>query len=1184
MSGGHFENALQAACLGGHYTLTKNLLDLGADPNLVGRYGSPLKAAALGGHDNVVSLLISRSAILEASVGKRNALEAAAARGHLSTVQILVRSYPAEMTKRPDRWSSRKNVMEPALLMASKGGFCELVEYLLDHGAEPYATRALETAIASHRHQVTQILLARIPKIDDYTRFEVISHSSTSRDAWIHANYDQALSNSDPPEDWWKPKEDADTLLKGQYQFFHSRVPEISWWQQIRVLDSDIRGKLGMNHPQGMKYIQTLAAYRGSRADFEALIERGLDISGYSPSPIEAAAKGGNLDVLDLLLDRSVPLRGALQVAVFCRQTQAARLILLKRPDTDPDLSADANKRSKHKAELAKQSALAIAVELGEEDMVSLLLDHKRRSSHPGPGAGLLRAIQTHHNHLTQMILDATCATHDGPWSSSEELIISKAARYAIGQDDMALLQRIIDSTNILSYGRARFLDEIIREAAATTQLVPRSTEDSEEWYCRTGTRDTLVAIPKRASKSLVQLQFLRTLTHPAEHAQMASAILFAQRETPATMLNNLDLLDSFVSPHASSRRFKDALRQAFETLLRELEYNTAVQLLDRFPEHGSIMTEPQILQALLKYESSNTYNWDGAISEPQMKDMLKALRSLIKAGAQVNGRDDQGNTPLYYVCCKGWDEAFNLLLDAGADVYATQTRTKAGDTPQNQGQGLASDGEIAMSKPVDQELEIVDLLQISLTNFRIYLYSQQDPKRHRQWTRIIFYLLDARLTCELDDPGLVRLLESACNLGLNDDVEKLLNPNTWTHVLPVPAERHFTRVSSSLYLAIKMGRVEVATTLLKHGFDPCTKQYDAEIKKELSPIRRCLAGNQYNLLDGWGRVCDMLVDHGVFEEDAEALLKYAVQNNQHERMRYLLGRGVKVSNIPGNISADALEILLEEEYRPALNFDELRKGLASYIRYLKQYDHIMKRFEVLETLNIDLPSFGEVSKALLENWELPGKDKISLLDNLLPKYNHDINAAFPCPGCGNPITLLFAAMRHHCTDVFKALLQRGADAENPVLPYRGMKMLCRDPSRFREDAAIEMAQALLDCGVDVNGSVDTQQPQNGGETFQQTPLMYAIASEVYAKSPAMTRFLIQHGADVNKGFVAPLNLALRLDLREKKLIDLLLKSGATTRQHDVTKEHLLDPALGLSQNVYWDLRNCGACSIYKKY
>ncbi len=67
------------------------------------------------------------------------------------------------------------------------------------------------------------------------------------------------------------------------------------------------------------------------------------------------------------------------------------------------------------------------------------------------------------------------------------------------------------------------------------------------------------------------------------------------------------------------------------------------------------------------------------AAADTSEKDRLEAIRLLLKAGAEVNGRDDLGNTPLHEAISALNLKAARLLLDSGADVNA---RNQSGQTP----------------------------------------------------------------------------------------------------------------------------------------------------------------------------------------------------------------------------------------------------------------------------------------------------------------------------------------------------------------------------------------------------------------------------------------------------------------------------------------------------------------------
>jgi hypothetical protein len=90
--GGHYGNALQAACKGGHAKVVSTLLKNSADVNTQGRhYGNALQNACRRGHDKVVSILLEKGANIDAQVGVYgNALQAACIGGYEKTVAVLL--------------------------------------------------------------------------------------------------------------------------------------------------------------------------------------------------------------------------------------------------------------------------------------------------------------------------------------------------------------------------------------------------------------------------------------------------------------------------------------------------------------------------------------------------------------------------------------------------------------------------------------------------------------------------------------------------------------------------------------------------------------------------------------------------------------------------------------------------------------------------------------------------------------------------------------------------------------------------------------------------------------------------------------------------------------------------------------------------------------------------------------
>ncbi|TGJ86553.1 hypothetical protein E0Z10_g2255 [Xylaria hypoxylon] len=173
--GGHFGNALQAACAGGYLLSVRWLLEHGADVNSTGRYGSALKAACLGGHDDVVSLLLDAGARSESlQRGTFDAFEAAASRNRLSTLTLLLNHFP-QATNNPSNVTLklRKRMihpLEPALKSACLRGHIDVVRCLLANGAEKSTVQTLDEALISGQEDVIEMLLRMLEDVPNSIR------------------------------------------------------------------------------------------------------------------------------------------------------------------------------------------------------------------------------------------------------------------------------------------------------------------------------------------------------------------------------------------------------------------------------------------------------------------------------------------------------------------------------------------------------------------------------------------------------------------------------------------------------------------------------------------------------------------------------------------------------------------------------------------------------------------------------------------------------------------------------------------------------------------------------------------------------------------------------------------------------------------------------------------------------
>ncbi len=98
------------------------------------------------------------------------------------------------------------------------------------------------------------------------------------------------------------------------------------------------------------------------------------------------------------------------------------------------------------------------------------------------------------------------------------------------------------------------------------------------------------------------------------------------------------------------------------------------------------------------------------AAAEVPEAEQLKAIRLLLEAGAYIDGRDDQGNTPLHRAVSSLRAEAVKLLLKKGADPNA---RNQNGDTPLHALQGAASLLKWRPPPPAERERRVASMRAI---------------------------------------------------------------------------------------------------------------------------------------------------------------------------------------------------------------------------------------------------------------------------------------------------------------------------------------------------------------------------------------------------------------------------------------------------------------------------------------
>lgn len=148
--------ALMEASMDGHVEVARLLLDSGAQVNMpTDSFESPLTLAACGGHVELATLLIERGAnIEEVNDEGYTPLMEAAREGHVEVVALL-------LSKGANINATTDETQETALTLACCGGFSDVAEYLIKHGANlelGASTPLMEAAQEGHTDLVRFLL------------------------------------------------------------------------------------------------------------------------------------------------------------------------------------------------------------------------------------------------------------------------------------------------------------------------------------------------------------------------------------------------------------------------------------------------------------------------------------------------------------------------------------------------------------------------------------------------------------------------------------------------------------------------------------------------------------------------------------------------------------------------------------------------------------------------------------------------------------------------------------------------------------------------------------------------------------------------------------------------------------------------------------------------------------------
>lgn len=248
--------ALMEASMDGHVEVARLLLDSGAQVNMpTDSFESPLTLAACGGHVDLAMLLLERGAnIEEVNDEGYTPLMEASREGHEEMAALLL-SQGANIN------AQTEETQETALTLACCGGFLEVAEYLLKHGADielGASTPLMEAAQEGHIELVRFLL---------------------DTGAHVHAQ-----------------TQTGDTALTYACENGHTDVAEV-----LLQYDAELE-----HESEGGRTPLMKACRAGHICTIKFLINKGADVNRQSTSndhtPLSLACAGGHQGVVELLL------------------------------------------------------------------------------------------------------------------------------------------------------------------------------------------------------------------------------------------------------------------------------------------------------------------------------------------------------------------------------------------------------------------------------------------------------------------------------------------------------------------------------------------------------------------------------------------------------------------------------------------------------------------------------------------------------------------------------------------------------------------------------------------------------------------------------------------------------------------------------------------------------------------
>jgi uncharacterized protein len=378
------------------------------------------------------------------------------------------------------------------------------------------------------------------------------------------------------------------------------------------------------------------------------LIAAGANVSAandYGATPMTEAAVAANVDVLKALLGAGASVESAnadgqtaLMVVARGGNVAAAELLIAR--------GANVNAREARKG----QTALMWAVAQNKPAMVKLLLEHgadAEARSNPTEWERIVTAEPRQKNLASGAFTPLLYAARQGCLECAKALI---AAGAAVDRTDPDGVTPLLSALLNAHFDTAKFL------------LEKGANPNKWDWWGRT---------------PLYLAVDYNTLPHGGrpDHLSLDATTSTAMIDTLLKAGANPNAQLKLFPPYRSLRmdRGADAILDIGTTPLLRAARGSDVAAIERLVAKGALLDLPQQagITPLMAAVGAGASSTDTRGKFRTELEALETADALLKAGAGIDVRDNNGRTALHYAAAAGYTDVAKLLAERGADVNA---------------------------------------------------------------------------------------------------------------------------------------------------------------------------------------------------------------------------------------------------------------------------------------------------------------------------------------------------------------------------------------------------------------------------------------------------------------------------------------------------------------------------------